>query len=70
MAWRCWGIRSIPSAWNRRPILLQILKLRVKSQIYNVKLGLLLNSEQKADGYSVCLNNAKPKVGSLIQPKY
>ena len=60
-AWRRWGI-SIPSAWNRSPILLQKLKLRTKSQIEFRLLELKLNRITKADVYSVSPTFAKPLV--------
>ena len=64
-AWRRWG-NSIPSAWNRSPIMLQKLKLRTKSQIAFRLLELKLNRITKDEDLLVSPTFAKPLVGCCV----
>jgi hypothetical protein len=64
-AWRRWG-NSIPSAWNRSPILLQKLKLRTKSQIVFRLLELKQNRNTKDEDLFVSPNNAKPLLAAIF----
>ncbi len=58
-AWRRWG-NSIPSAWNRSPILLQKLKVRTKSQIVFRQAGTKADRSTKDEDLFVSPTFAKP----------
>ena len=60
-AWRRRG-NSIPSAWNRSPILLQKLKLRTKSQIELRQAGTKADRITKDEDLFVSPTFAKPRV--------